>query len=252
MWTHGWLPFAGFMTLLMLVETSGLDRGLAHTLFYRVDTHQWLGSGPGDWWAHRLLHDGGRWIVRLVAAAALGGWMLSYAHASARGWRRACGYVFVAIALSVGVVGALKAVTNVDCPWDLAEFGGARPYVTLLGDRPDYLLPARCFPGAHASSGFALICFYFVLRGRSSSAARVALALACVTGIGFSIGQQARGAHFLSHDLAGAGLVWFVQLALYVRCWRTQDLQQDSRQRIGNHAGGEATENVSGPAQPQG
>jgi membrane-associated PAP2 superfamily phosphatase len=33
----------------------------------------------------------------------------------------------------------------------------------------------------------------------------------------FSLGQQARGAHFLSHDLASAALVWWVLLALYVR-----------------------------------
>ena len=41
------------------------------------------------------------------------------------------------------------------------------------------------------------------------------LAIALAVGIAFSIGQEARGAHFLSHDLASAAIVWFVQLALY-------------------------------------
>jgi hypothetical protein len=31
----------------------------------------------------------------------------------------------------------------------------------------------------------------------------------------FSIGQEARGAHFVSHDLTAAAIVWFTQLLLY-------------------------------------
>ena len=41
------------------------------------------------------------------------------------------------------------------------------------------------------------------------------LAAAIAVGITFSIGQEARGAHFLSHDLTSAAIVWFVQLGLY-------------------------------------
>ena len=38
-------------------------------------------------------------------------------------------------------------------------------------------------------------------------------------GCAFVVGQEARGAHFLSHDLAGAAGVWRVQLGLYA-AWR--------------------------------
>jgi membrane-associated PAP2 superfamily phosphatase len=34
-------------------------------------------------------------------------------------------------------------------------------------------------------------------------------------GLAFSIGQEARGAHFFSHDLSAAAIVWFLQLGLY-------------------------------------
>ncbi|HEY6125022.1 MAG TPA: phosphatase PAP2 family protein, partial [Steroidobacteraceae bacterium] len=79
------------------------------------------------------------------------------------------------------------------------------------------LARAQCFPGAHASSGYALFAFYFVFRDRSRRVARWLLAAAIAVGVAFSIGQEARGAHFLSHDLASAAIVWFVQLALYRR-----------------------------------
>jgi membrane-associated PAP2 superfamily phosphatase len=214
---HAWIPLAVFLPMFCFIEWSGLDRPLAHALFYDTAAGRWLGEGAGNWWARDLIHDGGRWLARSVGAWALVMWLASFAWARARPWRRTAGFVFLAMAMSILIVGALKSITNVDCPWDLAEFGGDRPYVALFADRPGFLPRAQCFPGAHSSSGFALVCFYFVLRDRSRRLARWALAAAGVVWAVFSLGQQARGAHFLSHDLASVAIVWFVQLALYAR-----------------------------------
>lgn len=200
-----------------LVEGFGLDRWLAHALFYDASTGSWLGGGSGRVWARDLLHGGGRWLVRAVAAGALLAWAVSLVVPRWRHWRRSAGFVFVAIALPVALVGALKALSNVDCPWDLAEFSGTRPYVQLLADRPDYLPAARCFPGAHSSSGFALLCFHFLWRDRRPRLARGALWAGGAIGMLFAFGQEARGAHFLSHDLASLIVVWTTQWLLYVR-----------------------------------
>lgn len=212
---HALWPLATWLLLFGLIEGLSLDRGIAHSLFYSADAHQWLGGGSGDWWAHRLIHDGGRWLVRAAAAGALVAWLASFAFAAVRGWRRPAGYVFLAMVLSVGIVGILKTVTNVDCPWDLAEFGGTRPYVALFAHRPADLPHAECFPGSHSASGFALVAFYFILRDRARIAARWALLAACLVGMVFSFAQEARGAHFLSHDLSSVIIIWSVQLALY-------------------------------------
>jgi membrane-associated PAP2 superfamily phosphatase len=214
---HAGLPLAVFAVAFFLLEGLALDPVLARAWYFDAATIHWLGTGSGDWWAHSLLHTGGRWVVRAVAAGALAIWALSFLLTGLREWRRPAGFVVVAIVLSTAIVGGLKAMTNVDCPWDLAGFGGHNPYVPLFADRPDDLPPAACFPGAHSSSGFALVCFYFLWRDRSPRRARRALAAALLIGIAFSIGQEARGAHFLSHDLTSAAIVWFVQLALYAR-----------------------------------
>ena len=208
-------PMLIIVPVFCLIEWSGVDRKLAHAVFYDSALHRWLGSGPNDWWAHGMLHNAGRWLCRVIGAIALIMWLLSFVTAGARRWRRSAGFVFVALALSVGLVGGLKVLTNVDCPWDLSEFGGDRPYVTLLGDRPDALPRAECFPGAHSSSGIALVCFYFVYRDRSRRKARVALAVGIGAWLLFSFAQEARGAHFLSHDFASVGIVWLVQVLLY-------------------------------------
>ena len=73
----------------------------------------------------------------------------------------------------------------------------------------------RCFPGSHASTGFALMAFYFVLFDTRPRLARVLLAAAVALGTIFSVGQQARGSHFLSHDLTSAALAWFELLGLW-------------------------------------
>jgi membrane-associated PAP2 superfamily phosphatase len=212
---HVWWPLLAFTLIFGALEVFSLDRVLAREWFFNIHSGQWIGSGAGDWWAHRLLHTDGRWVVRGVAAAALLAWALSFWVARVRAWRRPAGFVLLSMLLATLIVGALKTVTNVDCPWNLAGFGGHHPYVALFADRPDALPRAQCFPGAHASSGFALFSFYFVFRERSRRIARWALAGAIAVGVAFSIGQEARGAHFLSHDLTSAALVWFVQLGLY-------------------------------------
>ena len=203
--------------LFCLVEWLDLDRAVAHRFFFRAATAHWLGSGSGAWWARDLIHQGGRDLVRAVAVGALVTWALSYASWKLAPWRREALFVFLGIVLVTGAVGILKVLTDVDCPWDLAEFGGNRPYVTLLGDRPDYLPRAACFPGAHSSSGFALLSVYFALRARLPRLARWLGAAALLLGVTFALGQEARGAHFLSHDLVSAMLAWWLLLALSQR-----------------------------------
>jgi membrane-associated PAP2 superfamily phosphatase len=224
--THAILPGVGFALALVLVGAFGLDRPIAHALYFDSVSKEWLGGAEGMWWARDVIHTGGRTLVRVLAAVVLVAWAATFCNGRFRPWRRRAGFAFIALALSTGIVGGLKAVTNVDCPWDLAEFGGDRPYVALLADRPDSLPHARCFPGAHASSGFALVFGYFLLRGRYRRRARWALLGAIVVGVIFSIGQEARGAHFLSHDLTAAAIVWFTQLLLYVRILAPQDVKE--------------------------
>jgi membrane-associated PAP2 superfamily phosphatase len=74
---------------------------------------------------------------------------------------------------------------------------------------------------------------YFLLRDRSRRQAALALLGAILVGVIFSLGQQARGAHFLSHDLASAVIVWFVQLVLYARMLRTEKVAASERPESG-------------------
>lgn len=213
--SHLWAPLIVFAIAFWALEYWVLDPVIARAWYFDEASARWLGSGTGGWWARDILHTGGRWLVRGIAATALVLLALSFFVERLRPWRRQARFIALAMIVSTTVVGLLKTVTNVDCPWDLAGFGGHNPFIPLFADRPDLLPRAQCFPGAHASSGFALVSFYFAFRDSRPRLALVLLAIALSVGVAFSIGQEARGAHFLSHDLVSAALVWFIQLALH-------------------------------------
>ena len=48
------------------------------------------------------------------------------------------------------------------------------------------------------------------------------LAAGVLLGLTFGVAQQARGAHFASHDLSSAFLAWIIPLTLYVFVFRTR------------------------------
>jgi membrane-associated PAP2 superfamily phosphatase len=242
-----WWPGIVFVLAFALVEIGQFDRTLARALFYSPESG-WLGAGAGNWWARDVIHQSGRWLPRGIAALAAAGWLVSFRVAALGKWRRELLYVFCGMALVIGSVGILKELTNVDCPWDLVDFGGANPYVPLFADRPNALKHAACFPAAHSSSGFALMAIYFALLGRAPRAARGALYAAIAVGLVFAFGQEARGAHFLSHDLTSAALAWLILVSLYSamlapRPARASQVQAREGER--EHAAGQAAHDIA-------
>ena len=159
---HAWLVLLLFTGTACVFATTQLDVAIAQALFFDSQAERWFGAD--SWFVNELIHTGGRWAVRVVAFASLVLWMSSFFVDSTRRWRRSAGYFLSAMVLTVGVVGMLKSVTNVDCPWDLAAFGGRSPHIDLFSPRPPELPRARCFPAAHASSGYAFMALYFLAR----------------------------------------------------------------------------------------
>ena len=210
---HALWPALLIGAAFVVLRATDLDLRLADRFFYSTAIHDWIGAGT--WWAFDLIHTGGAWLVRAIGIAALLTFLLGFRLPKLRRWRLDAAYLTLALILVPSVVGALQIVTNVDCPRDLDLYGGNRPYVGLFADRPDGLPRAKCFPGSHASSGFALMAGYFMLRDRRQRAARWSLAGAILLGVVYSFGQESRGAHFLSHDLASAAIAWFLSLALW-------------------------------------
>ncbi len=111
--------------------------------------------------------------------------------------------IVLMIALLVGTmtVSTLKHILNVDCPWDLIQFGGNKPFMSLWAYKSEFLPSSGCFPSAHASAGFTLISTYYYFRLFKPEYKNIALGVTLFIGFGFGLAQQFRGAHFISHDI---------------------------------------------------
>lgn len=210
---HAVIPAVAFAAGLAVILLSGADLRIADALFFDREAGRFIGAG--SWWAKDLIHSGGRRLVQAGAVVSLALLVATIVKPRWRHLRRTAAFLALSLVLVPALVGSLKQVTRVDCPWNLQHYGGSEPYVGLLGDRSGVSDRARCFPGSHASSAFAWLCVYFLLRERRRRWAYVALAAALLFGGVFSFGQQARGAHFLSHDLTSLAIAWFMVLGFY-------------------------------------
>jgi membrane-associated PAP2 superfamily phosphatase len=163
---------------LALFHGSALDRAATRHFYDAASASFPLKDAP-------LLavigHTGLKWagIAAWLACVAAGG-----------AWRRGAWYA-LAIAAAVAI---LKQASPWSCPWDLPEFGGAKPGA------------GGCLPAAHPLSGFAFFGVAAAVAASRPRSARAVLFAAAVAGGMAGAVQVARGAHFVSHVLATG---WF-------------------------------------------
>jgi membrane-associated PAP2 superfamily phosphatase len=220
-WLFLVVPTLVFLPVAAVFGVWSLDVRIAQHLAFDPVAHQFVARHA--FWANSLLHTDGRLLIWATGLACL----LLSALGSVRGSsgsprfprlhaaRQDLAWAFGGMLLIILVIGVLKHVTNVDCPWNLTMFGGNKPYTGVFGARPPGLARGACFPGAHAGSGFALLSLYFAFRQSHRTLSRWLLIVALVVGTAFAVGQEERGAHFLSHDLWSAYLAWM----LGAGCW---------------------------------
>jgi membrane-associated PAP2 superfamily phosphatase len=201
-----------FVTLVLLLallawDASDLDMRMA----------RWFGGPQGfalseHWLFTTGLHQGGRVLSWLLAVGlTLSVWWPV-------GWLRRLHsrervQLIATTLLAVLAVSSLKAFSPTSCPWDLAAFGGVARHISHWAWLPDGG-SGRCFPAGHASAGFAFVGGYFVWRHHSPAIARTWLGLALLAGFTLGLGQQVRGAHFMSHTLWTGWICWSLALAI--------------------------------------
>ncbi|HHI69425.1 MAG TPA: phosphatase PAP2 family protein [Rhodobacteraceae bacterium] len=206
------------------LENTGIDL-LVQKMFFRDGA--WLidYSQPV---IRFLFYDAPKRILVIGTAVILLLWLLSWVvKPLARFRERKYIYIVLCMLLVPAVVGLGKKETHVHCPYQLQEFGGDVPYVTLFeANKVDY--PGRCFPAGHASGGFALLLFVMLARTRRQQLAAVATAMA----LGWAMGgyQMLNGRHFLSHTLTTILLAWIIILLVHMAVFGRQPIRVQSRE----------------------
>lgn len=205
----GYLALA--VPLLLVVDGSGLDRYLVD---YYYSSAQHTFPWRHDALFEALTHDVLRALLDVVPVIVLTLLLLSRWQPAMvqellpAPWQRprVLAYLLLAMLAGPGLIGLLKNTTSHPCPWSVIDYGGSLSYGHLWqGPFWNWQSPGKCFPGGHASGGFAWLAFVPLLSGR----ARVGMVAAAFS-LGFAMGwaRMMQGAHFLSHNLWSAWVVW--------------------------------------------
>ena len=161
-----------------------------------------------DWALAKLNHNAVKYVLILVYVSLLVQWVMAYKNRLyTQCWE--FGYFFVMAMCCTIFIGFLKSHAAHACPWDMV-------IVSQNTWRWDFSATAgHCFPGGQASTGFALFVGYFVYRKAQIKRAYFFLFAAIILGFAMGWAQMMRGAHFLSHNLWTAWIIWFLNIIGY-------------------------------------
>jgi membrane-associated PAP2 superfamily phosphatase len=183
------------------------------------------------WFMEEAMHGYTKQPTRLLVLLLLALLVMSAYSPRVRPWRRRLVYTVLALSAGAGLVSVIKHQSNVYCPSDLLAFGGVHPHQwPFQVPRLQGVRPGECWPGGHASYGFALLPLYFALRDHHRRWAYGALAVAMLYGHALGAARVMQGAHFMTHQFWTALFCWATALGFYVGLLR-RDLLPSARLR---------------------
>jgi len=209
---HLLLPLLFIAALLAVLELSSMDLWLADR-WYALEGGQW--AWRNHWLSYDLIHHHGKQLIIGIGALALLSAILSYHIPRWRPWRAPSLYLLTAMTVVPAAIAGFKRLSPVSCPWDLSRYGGSLPYIRTFEHSFGPTGLGHCFPSGHASGGFILLAIYFAALPFVQRPARFLLP-GLVVGWIFALGQQSRGAHFLSHDVWSLCICWLGALGLFL------------------------------------
>jgi membrane-associated PAP2 superfamily phosphatase len=208
-----------------LTRLAGIDRSVADFFFDPV-----RGGFPARDWplleliGHRIAKSAA-WAVWLALLAAA---IASLRISRLAPYRAVLWTTVLAMAAGPLIVVALKGINAHPCPWDLKQYGG-------YADAADaWFVSAaqagRCFPSGHAAGGFSLLALYFAGYALCDRRLRrTGLALGLGAGFAFGAVRVAQGAHFVSHNLWSAAVVWCAAALVFAPLVYARARRRDTR-----------------------
>lgn len=162
-----------------------------------------------NWYLTDWNHEIFKYILIVVYLCFLLLWLFSFFITKLKSQRFLYGYMFLISALSTALIGLIKSQSSHACP------------IKMLENTPNGLIwdfsstNGHCFPGGHASTGFALITGFFVYRLSQHRRALTFLYAGLIIGFILGWGQMMRGEHFLSHNLWTAWIIYALNSTVY-------------------------------------
>lgn len=217
---HLLLPMLWFSLCVAWLYVTRLDLVVADHV-YAWSGYQW--SWRDRWLTAGLIHQDGRKLVGIMLLGLVALLAASYRVAVWRRYRIGLWYLLLTALLSGVVVNVMKELTHLPCPWDWQRYGGNLAYASVYERFSSAAHSDACFPAGHASAGYAWLGLYYVCRRYWPRWRFQALAAVLTLGLVFGIGQQLRGAHFLSHDLWSLAICWVIATVFQFMLWKRRE-----------------------------
>jgi len=182
-------PIAGTIDMILIspwITSSGI--------FYLKD----------NWYLAELSHHYLKNIIILFYAIIFFLWIASFRFSLLKKQCVNFGYFFFVSMICTITIGIFKAHSAHACPWNMT-LPSSQGFIWNFS-----LINGHCFPGGHASSGFALITGYFVYHKKFPKYAYFSLIIGLILGFIMGWTQMMRGAHFLSHNLWTLWIILFI------------------------------------------
>lgn len=230
---QAWLILPALIAFAMIVLdlTTDTDR-LVTRLFY--DTRAGAFPLRYTFWLEVVMHQWAKYAVVTLGCHAIAGLLLSFVLPALRAQRRTLLFIVLALSFAPLSVAVGKALSSKHCPWSVDEFGGLVPYARIFESPAPNIPPGRCFPAGHASTGFALLAFYFAAYARRMRrAGRAALTIGITAGGVLGFGRVLQGAHFASHVIWSGIFCWLVMVLLYLLVLRNGSAIAGQRSQSG-------------------
>jgi len=178
-----------------------------------------------------LSYQWGTAFSAIVAFWALFHFFASYMHPRFLVKRGVALFLLLSILLGpvMLVNGVIKDTWRRPRPRETVELGGSHPYRKVL-EISHRRFRGKSFPGGHASAGFILVMFYFLLKPKGRKWAGLALLFGIGWGIWLSYVRIVLGGHFFSDNLYAFGINWFLVLLLYYKWYLPY--QEKHRDRV--------------------
>lgn len=168
-----------------------------------------------DWALNALAHHYVKYILIAVYTFFLLSFIASYKSKTFEKNRYRYLYFFVMVIVSTSLIGVLKSQSNYACPWNMIN-ATATAYTWNA-----HQMHGHCFPGGHASTGFALMVGYFIYRISEPKRALFYLISSLILGFAMGWTQMMRGAHFFSHNVWTFWIIWVLNVGVYAISYST-------------------------------
>jgi membrane-associated PAP2 superfamily phosphatase len=188
--------------------------------FYDFETQQW--PLRNSLITKTVFHDWGQKLSIIMGVVIFLIFLTSLFLTKLNPYRKHLLFLFLASVSGPIFIAILKNSTHIYCPWSLEIFGGDKPYIKLFDVINGSLPVGHCFPGGHSGGGFAFLSLYFYWMVVKPEYKYRGLAMGLFIGFIFALTQEARGAHFISHDISSLLLCWLLMSFLFIAFYHKQ------------------------------